>query len=89
MKLSKFHSNRGFHNWFLYNISDKFLQKYSKFYKEILVNLSCVEIFLKHLIKSILLSFCTLGKVITLYFNKVNRNWKIESQGYFVLVRKK
>ena len=41
MKPSKFHSNRGFHNWLLYDIGDKFLQKYSKFYKGVLVDLGC------------------------------------------------
>jgi len=41
MKLSKYHNNRGWHNWSLYNIGDKFLDKYSKYYKGTLVDLGC------------------------------------------------
>lgn len=43
MKPSKFHSNRGWHNWLIYNIGDKFLEKYSQYYKGHLVDLGCGE----------------------------------------------
>lgn len=43
MKPSKFHNNRKWHNWLIYNINDNFLEKYSKFYKGILVDLGCGE----------------------------------------------
>jgi len=41
MKASKYHSNKGFDNWLIYNIGDKFLDKYSKYYQGILVDLGC------------------------------------------------
>ena len=41
MKPSKYHNNRGWHNWLLYNIGDKFLDKYSKYYKGTFVDLGC------------------------------------------------
>lgn len=43
MKPSQFHSNRGWHNWGIYNIGDKFLEKYSKHLKGHLVDLGCGE----------------------------------------------
>lgn len=43
MKLSQFHSNRSLHNWILYDIGDKFLLKYSKYYKGALYDLGCGE----------------------------------------------
>jgi ubiquinone/menaquinone biosynthesis C-methylase UbiE len=43
MKPSEFHSNRGWHNWVIYNIGDKFLEKYSKHLKGHLVDLGCGE----------------------------------------------
>jgi len=43
MKPTKFHSNRQWYNWLVYNISDKFLEKYSKYYKGVLVDLGCGE----------------------------------------------
>ena len=43
MKISKNHSNRRWHNWLVYNIGDKFLIKYSKYYKGQLVDLGCGE----------------------------------------------
>lgn len=43
MKPSKFYSNRGWHNWLVYDIGDKFLEKYSKYYKGVLVDLGCGE----------------------------------------------
>lgn len=43
MKPSKSHSNRGWHNWLLYDINDKFLEKYSKYYKGNLYDLGCGE----------------------------------------------
>jgi len=48
MKPTKFHSNRQWYNWLVYNIADKFLEKYSKYYKGILVDLGVG----KHLIKN-------------------------------------
>ena len=89
MKPSKFHSNRGFHNWLLYDIGDKFLQKYSKFYKGVLVDLGCRGTSLRYLIESILVPFWILGQVVVPYLDKLDRNWEVETFGYFVLVRKK
>lgn len=43
MKPSKFHPNRQWYNWLVYNIADKFLEKYSKFYKGHIVDLGCGE----------------------------------------------
>lgn len=43
MKPSKFHSNRQWYNWLAYDISDKFLEKYSNYYKGRLVDLGCGE----------------------------------------------
>jgi SAM-dependent methyltransferase len=43
VKPSKFHSNRGWHNWLIYDIGDKFLEKYSQYYKGHLVDLGCGE----------------------------------------------
>ena len=43
MKPSKYHSNRGWHNWILYDIGDEFLEKYSKYFKGHLVDLGCGE----------------------------------------------
>jgi len=43
MKPSKFHSNRGLHNWLVYDIGDRFLEKYSKYIKGHLVDLGCGE----------------------------------------------
>ena len=43
MKLSQTHRNRQWHNWLIYNIGDKFLEKYSKHLKGHLVDLGCGE----------------------------------------------
>ena len=43
MKPTKCHSNKKLINWLIYNIGDKFLEKYSKCYKGILVDLGCGE----------------------------------------------
>lgn len=43
IKPSQTHSNRGWHNWVLYDIGDKFLEKYSKHFKGHLVDLGCGE----------------------------------------------
>lgn len=43
MKPSKFHTNRQWHNWLIYDIGDKFLEKYSKHIKGHLVDLGCGE----------------------------------------------
>lgn len=43
MKLSQFHSNRGLHNLILYDIGDKFLMKYSEYFKGTLYDLGCGE----------------------------------------------
>jgi SAM-dependent methyltransferase len=40
---SKFHSNRKPYNWLIYDISDKWLESYSKYYKGTLVDLGCGE----------------------------------------------
>lgn len=37
------HSNRKAHNWLIYDIGDKYLNKYSKFYKGDLYDLGCGE----------------------------------------------
>jgi len=43
MKPTKCHSNKKLINWLIYNIGDKFLEKYSKYYKGKLVDLGCGE----------------------------------------------
>ncbi|MFN3306952.1 MAG: class I SAM-dependent methyltransferase [Candidatus Kapaibacteriota bacterium] len=43
MKPSQYHNNRKPYNWLIYDIGDKFLEKYSKFYKGRLVDLGCGE----------------------------------------------
>jgi 2-polyprenyl-3-methyl-5-hydroxy-6-metoxy-1,4-benzoquinol methylase len=43
MKPSRHHRNRKLNNWALYDISDKFLEKYSPYYKGRLVDLGCGE----------------------------------------------
>jgi SAM-dependent methyltransferase len=43
MKPSKFHSNKDLSNWIVYNIGDKYLEKYSKYYNGVLVDLGCGE----------------------------------------------
>lgn len=43
MKPSRFHSNRSLHNWLLYKIADRFLEKYSVLIKGHLVDLGCGE----------------------------------------------
>jgi SAM-dependent methyltransferase len=47
MKPSKFHSNRKWHNWLIYDIGDKYLEKYSIYLKGHLVDLGCGEAPLK------------------------------------------
>ena len=42
-KPSKMHSNRKLYNWLIYDIGDKFLNKYSNYYKGCLVDLGCGE----------------------------------------------
>lgn len=42
-KPSAYHSNRNDHNWLGYNITDKWLLEYSKYYKGILLDLGCGE----------------------------------------------
>jgi len=43
MKPSKFHTNREWHNWIIYDIGDRFLEKYSKHLKGHLIDLGCGE----------------------------------------------
>ena len=43
MKPSKYHSNRKDINWLLYDIGDKWLEEYSKYYKGNLYDLGCGE----------------------------------------------
>ncbi len=43
MKPSQYHSNKSWHNWILYDISDRYLEKYSKYIKGHLVDLGCGE----------------------------------------------
>jgi len=43
LKPSQAHSNKGLANWLIYNISDKFLEKYSKYYRGDLYDLGCGE----------------------------------------------
>jgi SAM-dependent methyltransferase len=43
MKISKNHPNRQLHNWLLYDIGDKFIKKYSKYYKGNIYDLGCGE----------------------------------------------
>lgn len=41
--ISRNHSNRGAHNWLIYDIGDKFLQKYTPYYKGVMYDLGCGE----------------------------------------------
>lgn len=43
MKPSKLHTNRSWHNWLVYDINDKYLEKYSKHIKGHLVDMGCGE----------------------------------------------
>jgi SAM-dependent methyltransferase len=43
IKPSEYHSNKKAYNWLIYDISDKWLEVYSKYYKGILVDLGCGE----------------------------------------------
>jgi len=43
MKISKNHSNRNLHNWLIYEVGDKFLNKYANYFKGNLVDLGCGE----------------------------------------------
>jgi len=43
IKPSNAHSNRQWHNWLIYDINDKCLKKYSKYFKGHLVDLGCGE----------------------------------------------
>ena len=47
MKPSKFHTNRRWHNWIVYDLIDKSLDKYSKHFKGHIVDLGCGEAFFK------------------------------------------
>ena len=40
---SKYHTNRKAHNWLLYDIGDRFLEKHSKYYKGTLYDLGCAD----------------------------------------------
>ncbi len=41
--ISRNHPNRGAQNWLIYDIGDKFLQKYTPYYKGVLYDLGCGE----------------------------------------------
>lgn len=41
--ISQNHSNRKAHNWLIYDIGDKFLQKYTPYYKGVIYDLGCGE----------------------------------------------
>lgn len=43
MKPSQFHSNRQPYNWLIYDVHDKWLLEYSKYYRGMLVDLGCGE----------------------------------------------
>ncbi|MFY4743993.1 methyltransferase domain-containing protein [Aliarcobacter butzleri] len=43
IKPSEFHSNKKPYNWLIYDISDKWIESYSKYYKGTLVDLGCGE----------------------------------------------
>lgn len=42
-KPSRYHSNRMKYNWLIYDIADKWLEEYSKYYRGVLVDLGCGE----------------------------------------------
>lgn len=51
--ISRNHSNRGAHNWLIYDSSDKFLQKFTPYYRGVLYDFGCGEtpyreFFLRH-----------------------------------------
>jgi SAM-dependent methyltransferase len=43
MKISQFHSNRGAHNWLVYDISDRWLRRYTALYRGVIYDLGCGE----------------------------------------------
>ena len=45
--------------------------------------------YLRLVIKAILLPFWTLGQILAPLLDRLDRNWEVETQGYFVLARKK
>lgn len=44
---------------------------------------------LRWLIKSILFAIWTLNQIIAPYLDKLDRNWELETTGYFVIARKR
>lgn len=82
MKPSKFHSNRGWDNWLLYDIGDKFLEKYSSYYKGKLVDLGCGEAPYKEYFLQYAQSYTGVDWTKTLHNSKAdivsNLNEKIE-----------
>lgn len=43
MKISEFHSNRKAHNWLVYDVGDRWLEKYNHLYRGIVYDLGCGE----------------------------------------------
>jgi len=44
---------------------------------------------LRWLIKAILIPFWTVDQILAPYLDKLDWNWQVETQGYFVVARKK
>ena len=44
---------------------------------------------IKWIATALLIPFWTIGQVLAPYLDKLDNDWKIESQGYFVLAKKK
>lgn len=87
MKISKKHSNRKLHNWLVYNIGDKFISKYSKYYNGRLVDLGCGEAPYKDYFLQYVDSYTGVDWTKTLHNSKAdivsNLNEKIDLQDKF------
>lgn len=87
MRPSKFHRNKGLVNWLIYNTGDKFLEKYSKYYKARLVDLGCGEAPFKRYFLQYVDEYIGVDWTKTLHNSKVdvisNLNYKIELEDNF------
>lgn len=91
VKPSNFHNNRRWQNWITYDINDKFLQKYSKYLKGHLVDLGCREAPCKKYFLQFVDKYTSVDWSNTLHNSKIDiySDWKVETQGYFVVAKKK
>ena len=91
VKPSNFHNNRRWHNWIVYDMNDKFLQKYSKYLKGHLVDLRFGEAPYKKYFLQFVDKYTGVDWSNTLHNSKIDiySDWKVEMQGYFVVAKKK